>query len=131
MICAWVITIGCYRVDPGVSPNTARLLPKSCRTLRSSTFSRYIGKCLGPLIATKPKSKVTLETFCVRCKYPGGKDGHGSGEDFMESNICRTLTPETKYKKIQNTKKIQNKKNTKIQKKYKKTRRILWRAICV
>ena len=29
----------------------------------------------------------------VCANIPGGKDGHASWEDFMESNICPTLTP--------------------------------------
>ena len=100
MICAWVITIGCYRVDPGVSPNTACLLPKSRRTQKAALFQDILES---PLMAAKSKDKVCCKftnIFLRGANTQGGKDGHGSGEDFMESNICPTLTPETKYKKF-------------------------------
>ena len=81
MICAWVITIGCYRVDPGVSPNTACLLPKSRRTQKAALFQDILES---PLMAAKSKDKVccklknqkteyvvSFKKKIASCKYPG------------------------------------------------------------
>ena len=66
MICAWVITIGCYRVDPGVSPNTACLLPKSRRTQKAALFQDILES---PLMAAKSKDKVCCKFKNQKTEY--------------------------------------------------------------